>query len=145
METSTEIRCTEDTSFLPMQRSLTPAQREHIHDFIMTILDIDDPAKIHVVLDDLCGSQELASFADRWAIAKFLQMGFSYRVAMSKTGASSATVGRIARILLYGKGGLRDACVCREQRAVHARVEQPLFPPSFFRDLTAQANEGAFL
>jgi TrpR-related protein YerC/YecD len=111
---------------------LTPSQREHVYDLINTMLDIHDPAQIHVLLADLCGNKELASFADRWAIAKFLQMGFSYRTVMRKTGASSATIGRVARILAHGRGALNSACVRREQLCARVRFDLSL-PPSGFR------------
>ncbi|MFC2953292.1 YerC/YecD family TrpR-related protein [Marinicaulis aureus] len=51
-------------------------------------------------LRDLATPGELAAFAERWRIARLLDEGrLSYREIAAKTGASTTTVGRVARFL----------------------------------------------
>lgn len=51
-------------------------------------------------LRDLATPAELAAFAERWRIARMLdEGGHSYREISAATGASTTTVGRVARFL----------------------------------------------
>ncbi len=51
-------------------------------------------------LTDLCTPAELRALAARWQVAKLLDVGdLSYREISEKTGASTTTVGRVARFL----------------------------------------------
>ena len=51
-------------------------------------------------LRDLATPAELEAFAERWKIARLLDEGaLSYREIASETGASTTTVGRVARFL----------------------------------------------
>ncbi len=51
-------------------------------------------------LRDLTTRGELAAFAERWRIARMLDAGaHSYREIAAATGASTTTVGRVARFL----------------------------------------------
>lgn len=51
-------------------------------------------------LTDLCTPAELRALAARWQVAKLLNAGdLSYRDISDKTGASTTTVGRVARFL----------------------------------------------
>ena len=51
-------------------------------------------------LTDLCTPRELEDFAERWLIARLLDRGgSSYRDISAATGASTTTVGRVARFL----------------------------------------------
>lgn len=49
---------------------------------------------------DLCTPQEIRALAERWRVCRLLHAGdLSYREINSKTGASLATIGRVARFL----------------------------------------------
>jgi TrpR-related protein YerC/YecD len=49
---------------------------------------------------DLCTPRELDDFAERWLLARLLDHGdMSYRDISAATGASTTTVGRVARFL----------------------------------------------
>ncbi len=56
---------------------------------------------------DLCTLHELEELADRWAIVRLLEQGRNYREISESTGASTATVTRIAQWLRHGTGGYR--------------------------------------
>jgi TrpR-related protein YerC/YecD len=49
---------------------------------------------------DLCTPQELSALAERWRVCRLLAQGdLSYREINQKTGASLATITRVARFL----------------------------------------------
>jgi TrpR-related protein YerC/YecD len=51
-------------------------------------------------MTDLCTPKELADFSERWRIAQLLHRGgLSYRDISALTGASTTTIGRVARFL----------------------------------------------
>ncbi len=51
-------------------------------------------------LADLCTPQEINALTERWQIARLLDQGdMSYRDISAATGASTTTVGRVARFL----------------------------------------------
>jgi TrpR-related protein YerC/YecD len=51
-------------------------------------------------MKDLCTPQELNALAERWRVCKLLETGdFSYREIHAQTGASLATITRVARFL----------------------------------------------
>ncbi len=54
---------------------------------------------------DLCTPKELKSLSDRWQVAKLLHQKISYRKISELTGASTATITRVARSLLQGENG----------------------------------------
>ena len=58
--------------------------------------------------DDLCAVTELRAMEQRFDVAVLLQKGMIYNEILEQTGASSATISRVNRCLLYG-GGYRTA------------------------------------
>ena len=69
------------------------------------ITSIETPEECCSFFEDLCTIKEVQAMCQRLEIAKALSDGASYADAMEKTGASSATVGRVNRCLNYGDGG----------------------------------------
>ena len=55
-------------------------------------------------LKDLCTPGEFSSMAERWRIVNMVNEGVSYRQIGTQIGASTATVTRVARALVEGKG-----------------------------------------
>ena|SRR3990170_1080501 len=58
-------------------------------------------------LRDLCTVNELKEFGQRWHVARLLDEGVSYHEISDRTGASSATISRVAQWLRYGRDGYR--------------------------------------
>ena len=54
---------------------------------------------------DLCTISELRSMEQRYEVASLLNDGMIYNDILEKTGASSATISRVNRSLIYGNGG----------------------------------------
>ncbi len=56
---------------------------------------------------DLCTLGELRDMAQRWAVVRLLDEGLHYADISRRTGASTATITRIASWLNHGEGGYR--------------------------------------
>ena len=56
---------------------------------------------------DLCTLKELRDMAQRWAVVRMLDGGMHYAEISRQTGASTATITRIASWLNHGEGGYR--------------------------------------
>lgn len=56
---------------------------------------------------DLCTLNELKAMTERWQVAKQVDENVSYRAISEATGASTATVTRVAHWLHHGEGGYR--------------------------------------
>ncbi|MEO5941287.1 MAG: YerC/YecD family TrpR-related protein, partial [Candidatus Limnocylindrales bacterium] len=95
-----------------------PAERDHPMDdwrspdvdvLIATLLRLDDPDEAAAFLRDLCTLGELRDLAQRWAVVRRLDAGEHYAAISRETGASTATITRIASWLNHGEGGYRSA------------------------------------
>ena len=58
---------------------------------------------------DLCTLNELRDMAQRWAVVRLLAQGKHYAEISRETGASTATITRIASWLHHGEGGYQRA------------------------------------
>ena len=64
------------------------------------ILALETEEEVRRFLTDLCTPGEIKDFGERWLIARLLyEGGKSYRDISAETGASTTTVGRVARFL----------------------------------------------
>jgi TrpR-related protein YerC/YecD len=72
-----------------------------------TILCLDDRDEAARFLRDLCTLGELHDLAQRWAVVRLLDQGLHYAEISELTGASTATITRIASWLNHGEGGYR--------------------------------------
>ena len=71
------------------------------------ILQLDTPAEAERFFRDLCTLTELRAMAQRWAVVRLLDGGLHYAEISRETGASTATITRIASWLNHGEGGYR--------------------------------------
>jgi TrpR-related protein YerC/YecD len=72
------------------------------------ILSLEDTAEAERFFRDLCTLNELRDMAQRWAVARLLDSGKHYAEISRETGASTATITRIASWLNHGEGGYRE-------------------------------------
>jgi TrpR-related protein YerC/YecD len=84
-------------------------QTQDIRDLFDAILGLDSTDKAAAFLRDLCTLGELRDMAQRWAVVRMLDAGLHYAEISQRTGASTATVTRIASWLHHGQGGYRAA------------------------------------
>jgi TrpR-related protein YerC/YecD len=73
------------------------------------ILGLEDARDAERFFRDLCTIGELRDMAQRWAVARLLDEGLHYADISRQTGASTATITRIASWLNHGEGGYRAA------------------------------------
>ncbi len=65
-------------------------------------------------LRDLCTTTEIDAMGQRLQVARLVNEGISYQEISRRTGASTATVTRVAQWLHYGEGGY--GAVLKRQR-----------------------------
>ena len=71
-----------------------------IQELIDALLLLKTSEEMDRFLKDLCTPQEIKALAERWRVCQLLDQGtFSYREISTVTGASLATIGRVARFL----------------------------------------------
>ena len=58
---------------------------------------------------DLCTLTELKAMSERWEVAQLVARDITYREINELTGASTATITRIAHWVKHGEGGYREA------------------------------------
>src|SRR4029077_10841776 len=71
---------------------------------LLRLESIDDARRF---LRDLCTLGELRDMTQRWAVVRLLDAGLHYADISRRTGASTATITRIASWLNHGEGGYR--------------------------------------
>ena len=71
------------------------------------MLELQDVDECRKFLQDLCTVSELKAMEQRMEVAMLLDQGLIYSQILEKTGASSATISRVNRCLLYGANGYR--------------------------------------
>jgi TrpR-related protein YerC/YecD len=72
------------------------------------ILRLEDRDEAGRFFRDLCTLGELRDMAQRWAVVRQLAAGRHYAEISRATGASTATITRIASWLHHGEGGYRQ-------------------------------------
>ena len=63
----------------------------------------------YALFEDLCTIREIRDLSQRFEVAAMLGEGKSYQEIAKKTGASTATICRVNKCLMYGSGGYRAA------------------------------------
>ena len=80
--------------------------RDRLHDQLFkAVLELQDVDECYEFFEDLCTIQEMKAIAARLEVARMLKAGDIYEDIVKKTGASTATISRIKRCLMYGTGG----------------------------------------
>jgi TrpR-related protein YerC/YecD len=69
------------------------------------ILRLESPDEAAAFFRDLCTLGEIHDMAQRWAVVRLLDGGMHYAEISHRTGASTATITRIAQWLHHGEGG----------------------------------------
>ncbi len=87
---------------------------EHFHsentdklfEAILTLKSVDECYKL---FEDLCTIKEIQDMAQRFEVARMLSDNKVYNLIASETGASTATISRVNKALVYGKDGYKLA------------------------------------
>ena len=68
---------------------------------------LQNEEEIAAFMDDICTVNELKAMQQRLQVAALLNKGEQYSRIVQDTGASTATISRVNRCLLYGSDGYR--------------------------------------
>lgn len=68
------------------------------------ILSLENTQECKAFLEDICTINELNAMAQRMTVAKLLNQGKTFNEVAEQTGASSATISRVNKALMYGEG-----------------------------------------
>lgn len=82
-------------------------QTDEMRELFEAILRLEDRDEAAAFFRDLCTLGELRDMAQRWAVVRMLEQGLHYADISRRTGASTATITRIASWLHHGEGGYR--------------------------------------
>lgn len=74
-------------------------------DFYKAILLLKDEEECYSFFRDVCTQTELRAMEQRFEVARLLTKGMVYNEILERTGASSATISRVARSLNDSTGG----------------------------------------
>lgn len=78
-------------------------------DLFGAVLRLESVEEASAFFRDLCTLGELHDMAQRWAVVRLLDQGLHYTDISHRTGASTATITRIAQWLHHGEGGYLKA------------------------------------
>lgn len=77
----------------------------NMKDLFKAVLKLKTVGECERFFRDLCTLSELKAMTERWQVAKMANDKVPYRKIAAKTGASTATVTRVAHWLHHGEGG----------------------------------------
>jgi len=72
------------------------------------ILKLDSIEECREFFTDICTIKEIQDMAQRFEVARLLSEGKNYQEVVKETGASTATISRVNKCLLYGDGGYKN-------------------------------------
>ena len=79
----------------------------HMDALFQGILSLSTEEECYNFFEDLCTITELRAMAQRFQVAKMLDEGQIYSDIVRETGASTATISRVNKCLVYGTDGYR--------------------------------------
>lgn len=80
-------------------------KNEHTDNLFKAILTLESIEECYDLFEDLCTISEIKAMAQRLEVANMLKKNHVYTDIEEKTGASSATISRVNKCLLYGSDG----------------------------------------
>ncbi|MBR2696922.1 MAG: TrpR YerC/YecD [Parasporobacterium sp.] len=76
-----------------------------VKELFEAILSLENEEECFLFFEDVCTTNEILSFAQRFQVAKFLGENRTYQEIAEKSGASTATISRVKRSIDDGSGG----------------------------------------
>ena len=86
--------------------------------FYEAVLKLQTPEECAAFFEDICTIKEVMDMSLRLRVATMLDSGKGYQEISRETGASTATICRVNKCLVYGSGGYRyvlDQMAVREE------------------------------
>ncbi|MBR5301788.1 MAG: TrpR-like protein YerC/YecD [Clostridia bacterium] len=85
-----------------LDEKMNREQMEGLAEAMLTLQNCDEA---FVFFEDIFTIKELQAVAQRLAVARLLKKRVTYQDIAEQTGASTATISRVNRSLIYGAGG----------------------------------------
>ena len=79
----------------------------HMDELFEGVLSLTSVEECYNFFEVLCTITELRAMAQRFQVAKMLDDGQTYSDIVKETGASTATISRVNKCLIYGTDGYR--------------------------------------
>ena len=79
------------------------------------ILSLESAEECKIFFEDIFTVKELQDISQRYEVAIMLDKGKSYNEICEVTGASTATISRVNRCLVYGNGGYKTVLAKRNK------------------------------
>lgn len=80
---------------------------EEVRELFRAILSLDSEEECAAFFEDICTVKEIQDLSQRLQVAAMLNRGEKYQTIEQMTGASTATISRVNKCLVYGSGGYR--------------------------------------
>ncbi len=93
------------TSGKVQEAQARPETSERFDELVDAFVHVSDPQTVAAFLRDLCTTAELDALGQRLQVARLVDEAVSYQEISRRTGASTATVTRVAHWLHHGEGG----------------------------------------
>ena len=77
---------------------------ENMDKFFKTVLSLESIEECYRFFEDVCTINELLAISQRFEVARMLNSGKNYLDISALTGASTATISRVNKCLVYGEG-----------------------------------------
>lgn len=90
-------------------------RNEHTDELFEAILSLKNLDECYRFFEDVCTIKEIKSISQRLQVAKLLKLEKTYNKIEELTGASTATISRINRVLNYGADGYSIAFKAMKQ------------------------------
>lgn len=85
---------------------MNPKLKDENLDYMFeAILKLETVEESYNFFEDICTIQELKAISQRLHVARLLNRKLIYNRIVEQTGASTATISRVNRTLLYGNDG----------------------------------------
>ncbi len=87
-----------------MEKHITPEEES----FYEAILKLKTKEECEAFFEDICTIREIVDMSQRLLVATMLSEGKPYQEISKATGASTATICRVNKCLMYGSGGYKN-------------------------------------
>ena len=81
-------------------------ETDHLFQALLTLQSVEE---CYQFFEDICTIREIESISQRLEVARLLKAGRVYTDIAAVTGASTATISRVNRSLVYGAEGYKKA------------------------------------
>jgi TrpR-related protein YerC/YecD len=85
----------------------SPETATRFDELVVAFAKLRDTDTVAAFLRDVCTTNELDAMGQRLQVARLVDDGVPYQEISRRTGASTATVTRVAQWLHHGEGGYR--------------------------------------